>query len=145
MRADAQTEAALLEILERFCSGFAGQDADGVMQLFAPEADIVMVTSEESLLRGPDEVKTFLHRYAQGTTRYSWAWARFDVAAAGAVGWVLAEGTETAAAEEREEASVPDEHGLREARRPLAPSPGPWLVSPSRLAPRKLGQALIQR
>jgi uncharacterized protein (TIGR02246 family) len=103
MRADAQTEAALLEILERFCSGFAGQDADGVMQLFAPEADIVMVTSEESLLRGPDEVKTFLHRYAQGTTRYSWAWDRFDVAAAGAVGWVLAEGTETAAAEKREE------------------------------------------
>src|SRR5215216_1936352 len=83
--------------------GFAGQDADGVMQLFAPEADIVMVTSEESLLRGPDEVKTFLHRYAQGTTRYSWAWDRFDVAAAGAVGWVLAEGTETAAAEKREE------------------------------------------
>ena len=103
VRADAQTKAALLEILERFCSGFAARDADGVMQLFAPDADVVMVTSEESLLRGPDEVRAFLHRYAQGTTSYSWAWDRPDLSAAGAVGWLLAEGTETAAAEEGEE------------------------------------------
>ena len=103
MRADAQAEAALLEILERFCAGFAARDADGVMQLFAPDADVVMVTSEESLLRGPDEVRAFLHRYAQGTTSYSWTWDRRDLSAAGAVGWLLAEGTEAAVAEEGEE------------------------------------------
>ena len=100
---DAQTEAALLEILDRFCSRFAARDADGVIQLFAPDADVVMVTSEEWLLRGPDELRAFLHRYARGTTRYSWTWDRRDVSAAGAVGWLLAEGTETAAAEAREE------------------------------------------
>jgi len=59
VRADAQTEAALLEILESFCSGFAARDADGVMRLFAPDADVVMVTSEAPLLRGPDEMRTF--------------------------------------------------------------------------------------
>jgi hypothetical protein len=48
VRADAQTEAALLEVLESFCSGFAARDADGVVQLFAPDADVVMVTSEET-------------------------------------------------------------------------------------------------
>jgi uncharacterized protein (TIGR02246 family) len=101
--ADAQTEAALLEILERFCSAFAARDADGVMQLFARDADVVMVTSEEALLRGPDEVRAFLHRYAQGTTRYSWTWDRRGVSAAGAVGWLLAEGTESAAQSDREE------------------------------------------
>jgi uncharacterized protein (TIGR02246 family) len=101
--ADAQTEAALLEILERFCSGFAAQDADSVIQLFAPDADVEMVTSEESLLRGPDELRAFLRRYAQGTTRYSWTWDRRGVSAAGAVGWLLGEGTEAAAAEEPEE------------------------------------------
>jgi hypothetical protein len=53
VRPDAQTETALLEILERFCSGFAAKDAHGVIQLFAQDADVVMVTSEESLLRGP--------------------------------------------------------------------------------------------
>ena len=62
VRADARTEAELLEILERLCSGFAARDADGVVQLFASDSDVVIVTSEESLLRGPDEVRTFLHR-----------------------------------------------------------------------------------
>ena len=103
VRADAPTEAALREILERFCSGFAARDADAVMQLFAPDADVVMVTSEEALLRGPDEVGAFLRRYAEGTTTYSWSWDRRDASAAGAVGWLLAEGTETAAGEDREE------------------------------------------
>jgi uncharacterized protein (TIGR02246 family) len=101
--ADAQTEAALLEILERFCSGFSARDADGVMQLLARDADIVMVTSEEALLRGPDEVEAFLRRYEDGTTTYSWTWDRSDVSAAGTVGWLLAEGTETAVQGARKE------------------------------------------
>jgi len=99
VRADADTEAALLEILERFCSAFTARDADAVIQLFASDADVVMVTSEESLLRGPDEVRAFLRRYAQGATRYSWTWDRRDFSAAGGVGWLLAEGTETSATE----------------------------------------------
>jgi hypothetical protein len=57
VRADGQTKAALLEILERFCTGFAARDPESVMQLFAPDADVVMVTSEETLLRGLDEVR----------------------------------------------------------------------------------------
>ena len=103
MRADAATEAALLEILETFCSAFAARDADGVMQLFAADRDVVMVTSEEALLRGPDEVRGFLERYAQGPTTYSWSWDRREVSAAGTVGWLLAEGTETAAAGDQHE------------------------------------------
>lgn len=103
MTADAQTEVALLEILERFCSRFAARDADGVIQLFALDADIVMVTSEEALLRGPDEIGAFLRRYAQGSTTYSWTWDRRGVSAAGTVGWLLAEGTESAARGDHEE------------------------------------------
>jgi uncharacterized protein (TIGR02246 family) len=101
--ADAQTEIALLEILERFCSGFAARDADAVMQLFARDADVVMVTSEEALLRGPDEVRAFLRRYVQAPTTYSWTWDRRGVSAAGTVGWLLAEGTESAAQDDHEE------------------------------------------
>jgi uncharacterized protein (TIGR02246 family) len=103
VRADARTEAALLEILESFCSGFAARDADGVIQLFAPDSDVVMVTSEEALLRGRDEIEAFLHRYALGTSTYSWNWERRDTSVAGAVGWLLAVGTETAATERGEE------------------------------------------
>lgn len=103
MKADARTESALLDLLECFCSRFAARDVDGVMQLFAPDADVAVVTSGESLLRGPDELRVFLRRYAQGATRYSWAWDRREVSASGAVGWLLAEGAETVASEEGEE------------------------------------------
>ena len=103
MRTDAQTEAALLHILECFCSRFAARDADGVMELFAPDADVVMVTSEEALLRGTDEVRAFLRRYVQRPTTYSWTWDRRGVSAAGTVGWLLAEGTEGVAQADHEE------------------------------------------
>jgi hypothetical protein len=59
-----------------------------------------MVTSEESLLRGPDEMMAFLRRYVDGIHTYSWAWERRDVSAAGTVAWLLAEGTETAATQD---------------------------------------------
>jgi len=97
LKPDAQTESELIEILESFCSAFAHRDADVVMRLFAPDADLVVVTSEEPLLRGPDELRSFVERYIKGPTTYSWEWNRCDVSVAGSVAWLLAEGTETAA------------------------------------------------
>ena len=47
----------------------------------------VMVTSKEALLRGPDEIRTFLQRYVRGTATYSWTWDRREASAAGAP-WV---------------------------------------------------------
>ena len=103
MRADSSTEAAVLGIHDSFCAGFASRDAEGVLRLFPPDADVVVITSEEALLRGPDELRSFLDAYARGATTYSWEWDRRDVSAAGAVAWLLAEGTETAATESDEE------------------------------------------
>ena len=99
MRADAETEAALIGVLDSFCSSFAARDPERVMELFAPDADAVAVTSEEPILRGPDELQAFLQRYVDGPTTYSWNWRRREVSAAGTVAWLLAEGTETAATE----------------------------------------------
>ena len=73
------------------------------MHLFAPDPEVVMITSEESLLRGPDEVRGFLERYVQGTTTYSWIWDRYDVGKVGDVGWLLSEGTEIARTGTREQ------------------------------------------
>jgi uncharacterized protein (TIGR02246 family) len=95
------TETELIEVLERFCSGFADRDADAVISLFAPDPGVVVVTSEESLLRGPAELTRFLDRYVDGPTTYSWEWDRYDVSTVGSVAWLLAEGTETAATEGR--------------------------------------------
>ena len=103
MRPDAATEADLVSVLDRFCSGFAERDAQAVMSLFVPGPDVVVVTSEEPLLRGPDELRRFLARYVDGPTTYSWEWERHDLSTAGSVAWLLAEGTETAATAERVE------------------------------------------
>jgi uncharacterized protein (TIGR02246 family) len=91
----------LIEVLERFCSGFADRDAEAVMRLFAPDPDVVVVTSEESLLRGPVELRRFLDGYVDGPTTYSWEWERHHVSTAESVAWLLAEGTETAASGNR--------------------------------------------
>ena len=140
MKADAQTEAALLEILESFCSGFAARDVDRVMRLFAPDTDVVMVTSEEALLRGRDEIRAFLQTLRAGAATYSWRWDRRDASVAGAVGWLLAEGTETAAAEGHEEKHPYRMSAVCErARRPLAPGTDPRLLSAPRIERRKVG------
>ena len=58
--------------------------------------DLVVVTSEESLLHGPGEFEKFLRRYVEGPTTYSWDWDRYDVSMADPIAWILAEGSETA-------------------------------------------------
>jgi uncharacterized protein (TIGR02246 family) len=103
MNTDAETEAAMVGMLDSFCSAFQARDAEAAMQLFAPEPDVVVVTSEESVLRGPDELQAFLRAYAQGPTTYSWAWERLEVSTADAVAWLLAEGSETAATQAGEQ------------------------------------------
>jgi ketosteroid isomerase-like protein len=71
-----------------------------VLRVCAPELDLVVVTSEKALLRGPAELRRFLDSYVKGETTYSWEWDRHDVASSGSVAWLLAEGTEIAASED---------------------------------------------
>jgi ketosteroid isomerase-like protein len=101
VKPDAPTETQLIDVLEHFCSGFADRDVEAVMHVFVPDPGVIVVTSEESLLRGPVELRRFLDRYVDGPTTYSWEWDRHDVSIAGSVAWLLAEGTETAANEDR--------------------------------------------
>jgi ketosteroid isomerase-like protein len=103
MKAGPETEAALRELLEHFCVGIATRDGDAVMQLLAPDADVVIVTSGEALLRGRDDVSAFVQRYAHGSTTYTWIWDRRDISAVGTVGWLLAEGLETETSDESEQ------------------------------------------
>lgn len=56
----------MVGMLDRFCCAFRARDAEAVMGLFAPDPDVAVVTSEESLLRGPDKLQDFLRAYVQG-------------------------------------------------------------------------------
>jgi uncharacterized protein (TIGR02246 family) len=96
------SEESPLSTLEAFCAAFARRDHEGVMRLLAPDSDVTVVTSEEPLLRGHDELRQFLESYVAGGTTYSWNWTRRDVVEAGHVAWMLAEGTETATTDGRQ-------------------------------------------
>jgi uncharacterized protein (TIGR02246 family) len=91
----------LLSVLNGFCAAFAHRDAGGVMRLLAP--DVLMITSEEPLLRGREEVSRFLDGYVEGPTTYSWEWEHHDVSVVGRLAWLLAKGVETATTGERQE------------------------------------------
>jgi hypothetical protein len=93
VKPDAATETALIEVLERFCSGFADQDAEAVMRLLARgprrggdhlRGAVALRTRGASALSRP---------LVAGPTTYSWEWRRHDVSKAGSVAWLLAEGT----------------------------------------------------
>ena len=94
-------EEDLLSVLHSFCMAFTNRDAEGVIRLLASEAEVQVITSEEPLLRGHDEMRRFLDRYVKGPTTYAWEWDRHDVCELGPVGWLLAEGTETATSGDR--------------------------------------------
>jgi ketosteroid isomerase-like protein len=97
---EPDTNAELIEVLNRFCGGFANRDADALVRACSPDSDLVVVTSEEALLRGADALREFLDRYVAGSTTYSWEWDHHDVCIAGWCAWLLAEGTETARGDE---------------------------------------------
>jgi len=100
------TDAAeweVLDVLDRFCAGFAERDVEAILSLFAPDPGIAVITSEQPLLRGIDELKRFVERYAAGEVTYSWEWHWRHASGGGGVAWLLAEGTETAAGPDGEQ------------------------------------------
>ena len=112
----------VLSVLDDFCAAFARRDREGVLRLFAGDSDVIVVTSEEPLLRGHDELRRFLDRYVQGPTTYSWEWQRHDVSVAGPLAWLLAEGIEKATSRERQETHPYRMTMICETRR------GRWLI-----------------
>jgi ketosteroid isomerase-like protein len=93
---DTPAKPELIAVLDTFCSGFANRDTEAVLSVFDLDADLVVITSDEWLLRGAPELQHFLARYVEGGTTYSWKWERHDVSRSGPIAWLLAEGTETA-------------------------------------------------
>ena len=87
---------AMEDVLGRFCRGFQDHDPDVVMSAFALDREPVLITSEDSVVRGEHQLSEFLEGYAAGTTTYSWEWSRTTVAAEDRVGWLFAHGVEVA-------------------------------------------------
>lgn len=94
MKADQQTEAAAIAVLNGFSDAYVRRDLNELMSLFAPDADVVLFGT------GPDERRVGLSEI-QGQAERDWAqsdsssfhWKWHAVSAAGSVAWLAAEGS----------------------------------------------------
>jgi ketosteroid isomerase-like protein len=94
MKADAQTEAAVMTVLNRFAEDYAKRELEGVLALFAPDSDVVMFGSGADEKRvGLAEIKALVERDWSQSDAASFTYGWTSVSAAGPVAWVAADVT----------------------------------------------------
>jgi ketosteroid isomerase-like protein len=66
---------------------------EGVMTLFAPDADATLIgSSAGEVASGPIELRAFLEELFASGPAYSWEWQDVNVSASGDVAWLNTEG-----------------------------------------------------
>ena len=94
MKADAQTESAVMSVLERFAENYAKRDLEALLALYAPDSDVIMYgTGADEKRVGLAEIKAQVERdWSQSdATSITYNWT--SVSAAGSVAWVAADMT----------------------------------------------------
>ncbi len=93
MKADASTEDAILGLLSGFSANFTKQDVEGALGLFAPDAEVVMMGSEDwEMGVGRENIRGVFKRLLSRRETYRWEWKWHMLAASGSVAWILAKG-----------------------------------------------------
>ena len=88
MKADAQTEAAVKDVLDRFAENDAKRDLEGVMALFAPDPDVVMYgTGADEKRVGPAEIRAQVERDWSQSEATSITYGWISVSSAGSAAW----------------------------------------------------------
>ena len=94
MRADASTEKEVMETLQAFADAWGRRDLDGVLALFGPDPDVVVLgsgTDEKRL--GRSELREQLVRDWSQSDAFCVEFGWHLVSAAGVVAWVTADMT----------------------------------------------------
>lgn len=83
----------LQKALDDFNAAWANRDLEGLIGQFVPDADLVLIGSENGeTARGPEELRRLLGHFFAEPVSYRWEWRRRDVYATGDIGWVVAHG-----------------------------------------------------
>ncbi len=92
MKADAQTEAAVMAALEQFKQAYQQRDLERLLALFAPDPDVVIIgTGADEQRVGLAEIQTQAERDWAQSEAFSLEWGWSSVSAAGSVAWVAAD------------------------------------------------------
>lgn len=93
MQADAQTREEILWMLGELRAALAQKRLEGVLSLFAPDADATLIGSSlGEIARGPLELRVFLERLFAQERTIGWEWDDVSVSRAGDVAWLWLEG-----------------------------------------------------
>jgi ketosteroid isomerase-like protein len=93
MQADAQTREEILLMLGEFRAAVGQKRLEGVLSLFAPDADATLIgSSTGEIARGPIELRSFLERTFTSPRAIGWEWDDVSVSCAGDVAWLWLEG-----------------------------------------------------
>ena len=93
MKANAETEAAVMGTLNKFLETYRQRDIKGLMSLFPPDKDQVMFgTGADEKRIGRDEIKFQAERDWSQTEALDFNLNWIQVSAAGPVAWVAADG-----------------------------------------------------
>jgi ketosteroid isomerase-like protein len=91
--AGAEIREAVLVALGELRSAVSERRIEGVMALFAPDADATLIgSSVGEVARGPIELRQFLEEILAGPRTLSWEWDDVNVSASGEVAWLNTEG-----------------------------------------------------
>lgn len=93
MTMTAETDEAVWAVVQTFNAANSRRDSDGVLALFAPDADLVVIGSEAGeTARGRDEFRAMLGRVFARGEGIAWSWTWHTVSVVRTVAWVVAEG-----------------------------------------------------
>jgi uncharacterized protein (TIGR02246 family) len=93
VQADAQTREEVLWVLGEFRAAVSDRRLEGVLSLFAPDADATRIGSSlGEIARGPIELRAFLEKLFDQPQAVSWEWDDVSISAAGDVAWLWLEG-----------------------------------------------------
>lgn len=103
MKADAQTQAAVMATLDQFKQAYERRDVEQLLAVFASDPDTVLVgTGADEKRVGLAEIRAQAERDWAQSDSASWEWGWSSVSAAGPVAWATVEavGQITAAGQE---------------------------------------------
>ena len=93
MKADKTTEAAILDVMNRFMESYRGRDLDGLLATTVPDEDLFLYgTGIDERRVGRDQFKQQAQRDWAQTEALDFQLGWHSISAAGPVAWVAADG-----------------------------------------------------
>jgi ketosteroid isomerase-like protein len=93
VQADAATRSEVLYALGELRSAVSERRLEGVLTLFAPDADVTLIGSNTGeFVTGPMNMRPFLEELFDSPDTFSWEWDDVNVSRAGDVAWLWLDG-----------------------------------------------------